>query len=129
MAGLFLDEFFPSSQASNIQKEISGITQNNNETLHMYWTRFKKLCASCPQHGFSEQLLIQYFYEGLTSIERRLMDATSSGAIVNKTPTEARRLITTMAATSQQREHFKIHPILKTFMRYVIHLLKINLKI
>ncbi|XVF50631.1 hypothetical protein PTKIN_Ptkin04bG0117300 [Pterospermum kingtungense] len=72
------------------------------KTLYEYWERFKQLCFSCPQHGIPEQLLLQYFYEGLLPMERRMMDAASGGAMVNKTPQEIRELISTMAANSQQ---------------------------
>ena len=37
-------------------------------------------------------------------MERRMMDATSGVAIVNKTPSEARELISIMVANSQQFE-------------------------
>ncbi|PIN19322.1 hypothetical protein CDL12_08003 [Handroanthus impetiginosus] len=87
MVRLFLDKFFPASWATNIRKEICGVKQKDAETLHEYWERFKQLC---------------YFYEGLLPMERRMMDAASGGAAVNKTPTEARNLISTMAANSQQ---------------------------
>ena len=64
------------------------------ETLYEYWERFKKLCASCPHHQISEQLLIQYFYEGLLPMERSIIDAASGGALVNKPPEAAKQLIT-----------------------------------
>ncbi|XP_019178826.1 PREDICTED: uncharacterized protein LOC109173960 [Ipomoea nil] len=102
MVRLFLEKFFPASRAASIRREICGIKQRDVETLHEYWERFKQLCASCPQHGVSEQLLIQYFYEGLLPMERNMMDAASGGAIVNKTPRDARDLISIMAANSQQ---------------------------
>ncbi|XP_031127650.1 uncharacterized protein LOC116029749 [Ipomoea triloba] len=102
MVRLFLEKFFPASRAVSIRREICGIKQRDTETLHEYWERFKQLCASCPQHGVSEHLLIQYFYEGLLPMERKMMDAASGGAIVNKTPHEARDLIFIMAANSQQ---------------------------
>ena len=102
MVRQFLDKFFPASRAARIRREICSIKQNDSENLHEYWERFKQLCASCPQHGVSEQLLIQYFYEGLLPMERQMMDAASGGAIVNKTPQAARDLISTMAANAQQ---------------------------
>lgn len=83
----FLEKFFPASRAANIRKDICGIRQFNGETLHEYWERFKQLCASCPQHQISDQLLIQYFYEGLLPMDRRMIDAASGGVLVNKTPT------------------------------------------
>ena len=102
MKRLFLEKYFPASKAANIRKEICGIRQYNGESLYEYWERFKKLCASCPHHQISEQLLIQYFYEGLMPMERSMIDAASGGALVDKTPEAARILISNMAANSQQ---------------------------
>ncbi|XP_062161981.1 uncharacterized protein LOC133869015 [Alnus glutinosa] len=102
MKRLFLEKYFPASRASNIRKEICGVRQHNGESLHEYWEHFKKLCASCPHHQISEQLLIQYFYEGLLPIDRNMIDAASGGALVDKTPEAARNLIANMAANSQQ---------------------------
>ena len=98
----FLEKFFPASRAANIRKEICGIRQMTGETLYEYWERFKQLCTSCPQHQIHEQLLIQYFYDGLLTMDRNMIDAASGGALVNKTPTEARNLISNMAANAQQ---------------------------
>jgi len=41
--------------------------------------------------------LIQYFYEGLQPAERGIIDAASGGALVDKTPAAARKLIANMA--------------------------------
>ncbi|XP_024047937.1 uncharacterized protein LOC112101497, partial [Citrus clementina] len=98
----FLEKYFPASRAANIRKDICGIRQLSGETLYEYWERFKQLCASCPQHQISDQLLIQYFYEGLSLMDRSMIDAASGGVLVNKTPTQARELISNMAANAQQ---------------------------
>ena len=102
MKRLFLEKYFPASRAANIRKEICGVKQHNGESLYEYWERFKKLCASCPHHQISEQLLIQYFYEGLLPTDRSMIDAASGGALVDKTPDAARNLIANMATNSQQ---------------------------
>ncbi|KAH9716155.1 hypothetical protein KPL71_021360 [Citrus sinensis] len=102
MRQLFLEKYFPASKAGSIRKEICGIRQYNGEPLYDYWERFKKLCASCPHHQISDQLLIQYFYEGLLPMDRSMIDAASGGALVDKTPEAARNLIANMAANSQQ---------------------------
>ncbi|VFQ86984.1 unnamed protein product, partial [Cuscuta campestris] len=78
----FLEEFFPASRIESIRKDICGIKQMGNESFSEYWKRFNKLCASCPQHQISEQLLIQYFYEGLSLMDRSMVDAASGGALV-----------------------------------------------
>ena len=68
----------------------------NGEFLYEYWERFNGLCASCPQHQITDQLLIQYFYEGFLPSDKRIVDAASGGALVNKTPAEAKELISNM---------------------------------
>ena len=102
MMRLFMEKFFPASRAAAIRKDICGIRQMNGETMHEYWERFKKLCASCPHHQISDQLLIQYFYEGLLPMDRSMVDAASGGALADKTPAAARDLIANMAANTQQ---------------------------
>ena len=98
----FLEKFFPASRAASIRKDICGIRQFNGETLHEYWERFKQLYARCPHYQIPDQLLIQHFYEGLSATNRKIIDAAIRGALVNKTPTEARRIISNMAANGQQ---------------------------
>ncbi|CAN6560281.1 unnamed protein product [Malus baccata var. baccata] len=44
-----------------------------------------------------EELLLQYFYEGLLPIERQMLDASAGGALVDKTPTAAKMLIANRA--------------------------------
>ncbi|XP_051127830.1 uncharacterized protein LOC127249177 [Andrographis paniculata] len=98
----FLERFFSVSWAANLRKDICGIKQGSGESLYEYWNRFNKLISRCPQHQISEQLIIQYFYEGLTSIDMRIIDAASGGALMNKTPREAWELLNDMAMNSQQ---------------------------
>ncbi|RDX81528.1 hypothetical protein CR513_37780, partial [Mucuna pruriens] len=74
MKCMFLEKFFPASRIATIKKEICGIRQHSEETLYVYWERFNKLCVTCPHHQISEQLLIQYFYEGLTMMDRSMID-------------------------------------------------------
>ncbi|RDX83926.1 hypothetical protein CR513_35102, partial [Mucuna pruriens] len=54
MKRMFLEKFFPASRTATIRKEICGIRQHSGETLHEYWERFNKLCATCPHHQISQ---------------------------------------------------------------------------
>ncbi|MCI14249.1 hypothetical protein A2U01_0035378, partial [Trifolium medium] len=58
--------------------------------------------SNCPQHQITEQLLIQYFYEGLLLMDRNILDAASGGALVDKTPGAVKGLIENMSLNSQQ---------------------------
>ena len=101
MKKAFREKYFPASKATIIRKEICAIRQEGGETLYEYWERFKRLCVSCPHHQISESLIIQYFYEGLTMRDKSMLDAASGGALVDKTPMEARNLIANMETNSQ----------------------------
>lgn len=46
---------------------------------------------------FKQQLIDQYFYEGLCSHDRSTVDVVAGGALADKTPTEANILISPMA--------------------------------
>ncbi|RDY06567.1 hypothetical protein CR513_09412, partial [Mucuna pruriens] len=65
MKRMFLENFFLASRTTTIKKEIYGIRQHFRESLHEYWKRFNKLCATCPHHQIS---------------------AASGGALMDKTP-------------------------------------------
>ncbi|KAM2205529.1 hypothetical protein ACFX1S_025012 [Malus domestica] len=51
-----------------------------------------------------DELLLQYFYEGLLPIERQMLDASAGGALVDKTPTATKTLIANRALNAQQYE-------------------------
>ncbi|CAN6586186.1 unnamed protein product [Malus baccata var. baccata] len=93
MKRAYLEKFFPTSRVILLRKRISGIQQDEGESFPTYYERFKSLVASCPQHQMKEELLLQYFYEGLLPIERQMLDASAGGALVDKTPTAAKMLI------------------------------------
>ncbi|XP_026452381.1 uncharacterized protein LOC113352829 [Papaver somniferum] len=102
MQKVFLEKYFPASKAASIRKAITGIEQIVGETLYDYWEQYKKLLSSCPHHQISEQLIVQYFYDGMLQSERNLIDAASGGALTNKTIDEATELIKNMDANTQQ---------------------------
>ncbi|KAM2008513.1 hypothetical protein ACFX16_003392 [Malus domestica] len=104
MKRAFLEKFFPTSRVILLRKRISGIQQDESESFPTYYERFKSLVASCPQHQMKEELLLQYFYEGLLPIERQMLDASAGGALVDKTPTAAKMLIANRALNAQQYE-------------------------
>ncbi|KAM1515447.1 hypothetical protein PS2_014241 [Malus domestica] len=51
-----------------------------------------------------EELLLQYFYEGLLPLERQMLDASAGGALVDKKPMAAKILISNRALNAQQYE-------------------------
>ncbi|CAN6685846.1 unnamed protein product [Malus baccata var. baccata] len=104
MKRAFLEKFFPTSRVILLRKKICGIQQDESESFPTYYERFKSLVASCPQHQMKEELLLQYFYEGLLLIERQMLDASTGGALVDKTPMAANTLISNRVLNAQQYE-------------------------
>ncbi|KAM1230439.1 hypothetical protein ACFX11_040746 [Malus domestica] len=104
MKRAFLEKFFPTSRVILLRKRISGIQQNQGESFPSYYERFKTLVASCPHHQMKEELLLQYFYEGLLPIKHQMLDASAGGALVDKTPMTAKALIANCALNAQQDE-------------------------
>ncbi|CAN6691835.1 unnamed protein product [Malus baccata var. baccata] len=104
MKRAYLEKFFPTSRIILLRKKISGIQQEEGESFPTYYERFKSLVASCPQHQMKEELLLQYFYEGLLPLERQMLDASAEGALVDKTPMAAKILISNRALNAQQYE-------------------------
>ncbi|CAN6544297.1 unnamed protein product [Malus baccata var. baccata] len=104
MKRAFLEKFFPTSRVILLRKRISGIQQNQGESFPTYYEHFKTLVASCPQHQMKEELLLQYFYEGLLPIEPQMLDASVGGALVDKTSMAAKTLIANRVLNAQQYE-------------------------
>ncbi|RDY07588.1 hypothetical protein CR513_08275, partial [Mucuna pruriens] len=102
MKRTFMEKFFLASRTASIRKEICGIRQHTGKTLHEYLEWFNKLCATYPHHQISKQLLIQYFYEGLSMMDKSMIDAASRGALMDKTLTTARLLMSNMASNTHQ---------------------------
>ncbi|RDX83323.1 hypothetical protein CR513_35764, partial [Mucuna pruriens] len=93
-------------EAHVLGKVLFGIQNRDHQEGNMWnkatiWERFNKLCATCPHLQISAQLLIQYFYEGLTMMDRSLIDAARGGALMDKMPTVVRHLISNMESNTQ----------------------------
>ncbi|CAN6547393.1 unnamed protein product [Malus baccata var. baccata] len=97
-------QFFPTSRIILLRKKIRGIQQEEGESFPTYYECFKSLVASCPQHQMKEELLLQYFYEGLLPLERQILNASMGGALVDKTPMAAKILIANQVLNAQQYE-------------------------
>ncbi|KAL2921987.1 Protein hu-li tai shao [Bienertia sinuspersici] len=98
LAKAFLLKFFSQKKTSKLRNDISTFRQNEDESLHDAWKRFKRLQRQCPHHGLPDWLLIQTFYNGMTQEFRIYVDAASGGSIMAKTPDTATALLDEMAS-------------------------------
>ncbi|XP_024172385.1 uncharacterized protein LOC112178475 [Rosa chinensis] len=98
----FLEKYFPTSCIIMLRKKISGIQQGQDESYAEYYERFKTLITQCPQHGMKNETLLTCFYDGLTNLERDMLDAASGGSFVDKEPAAGMVLIENRALNQQQ---------------------------
>ncbi|XP_062028336.1 uncharacterized protein LOC133744212 [Rosa rugosa] len=102
MMKAFLEKYFPTSRIIMLRKKISGIQQGQDESYADYYERFKSLTTQCPQHGMKNETLLTCFYDGLTNLERDMLDAASGGSFVDKEPAAGMILIENRALNQQQ---------------------------
>ena len=110
MTKAFWEKYFPTSRAITLRNQITGIAQKQNECFSQYYERFQTLLASCPQHQFKDENLLQFFYGGLLPMERQMLDAASGGSFVDKTPAQGLALIANRAANAQRYKEIRHAP-------------------
>ncbi|CAA0831267.1 Unknown protein, partial [Striga hermonthica] len=98
----FLLKFFPPSKMLRLQTEITQFKQQDGEPLYEAWERYTQLLRTCPQHGFSEEHQICYFYNGLSGPMKSMVDASAGGALLGRRPNDTKRILEEMASNSYQ---------------------------
>lgn len=78
-------KFYPPSKIVQAKEVISHFRQKNGETITEASERYGMLLMACPQHGFSEEQTIMYFYNGLMNIDRSFLNTCAKGSIWSKT--------------------------------------------
>ncbi|KAL1549004.1 hypothetical protein AAHA92_17161 [Salvia divinorum] len=90
---MFLDYFFPATRTNALKKKIQGATQEGDETLSMYWSRFKGMLDACLNNRMTEAKIFNNFYEGVTSESKDLVNSSSGGDFSRLRVSEAKRII------------------------------------
>jgi hypothetical protein len=83
LSAQFLEKFFPIRRTAKARTQIATFKQGPDESLGEAWDRFNHLCLSCPHHNFSNMMLADAFYDGLTPQNRVMVDACAGGSIVD----------------------------------------------
>ncbi|KAG2390576.1 uncharacterized protein HKW66_Vig0220180 [Vigna angularis] len=101
----FLARFFPPSKSTKVKAAIATFVQGVEEPLCEAWERFKSLLRKCPSHGFSLEMQVQTFCNGLQPHTKMILDASFGGSVLFKTADEAIAVIENMASTDMQSQH------------------------
>ncbi|RVW96844.1 hypothetical protein CK203_026127 [Vitis vinifera] len=93
----FLKKFFPTHRTNGLKRQILNFSAKENEKFYECWERYMEVINACPHHGFDTWLLVSYFYDGMSSSMKQLLETMCGGDFMNidmkaKVAAMARRL-------------------------------------
>ncbi|RVW11736.1 hypothetical protein CK203_113037 [Vitis vinifera] len=75
--------------------------QGENEKFHECWERYMESINACPHHGFDTWLLVSYFYDGMSSSMKQILETMCGGDFMSKNPDEAMDFLSYVAEVSR----------------------------
>ncbi|XP_021986052.1 uncharacterized protein LOC110882274 [Helianthus annuus] len=103
MAVLFMQQYFPPEKTAKLKDRIMTFKQDEGESPHADWERFKDLLIDVPHHGLSKRQLVLNFYQGLNYDSQEHLDVYAGGDLGTKTPNEAYAIIEKASLKSSSR--------------------------
>ncbi|RVW73354.1 Retrovirus-related Pol polyprotein from transposon 17.6 [Vitis vinifera] len=97
----FLKKFFPTHRTNGLKRQISNSSAKENEKFYECWERYMEAINACPHHGFDTWLLVSYFYDGMSSSMKQLLETMCGGDFMNKNPEEAMDFLSYVAEVSR----------------------------
>ena len=94
----FLAKFFPLGKTNALRWRISSFQQTGMESIPEAWERLQEYILAYPLHGMDEWLVLQSFYNGLTTTSRANIDAAARGAFLDLTIAKAKELVEKMVS-------------------------------
>ena len=68
------------------------------ESILEAWERLQKYILAYPHHGMDDWLVLQSFYNGLTTTSRANINATTEGAFLDLTIAKSKALVKKMVS-------------------------------
>nr|CAN68768.1 hypothetical protein VITISV_024756 [Vitis vinifera] len=97
----FLKKFFPTHRTNGLKRQISHFSAKENEKFYECWERYMEAINACPHHGFDTWLLVSYFYDGMSSSMKQLLETMCGGDFMSKNPEEAMDFLSYVAEVSR----------------------------
>ncbi len=109
----FLRKYFPVGKQNALGNVIETFSQLPNERFFETLDRYKEAIRKCPTHGIQKHRLIEYFYIGLTSQSRSILDAACGGYVQDLHEEDAWKIIEKLSESSRDSASHE------TFSRHV----------
>ncbi|CAM8944364.1 unnamed protein product [Rhodiola kirilowii] len=84
-----------------VRRQLQDIRQGPNETMYDYLEKFNHLERSCCTLGLPEKLIIEYLINGLSLLDKKLLDASAGGSMMRLSLSGIRRLISDVAENAR----------------------------
>ncbi|KAL6310713.1 hypothetical protein AAG906_022550 [Vitis piasezkii] len=97
----FLKKFFPTHRTNGLKRQILNFLAKENEKFYECWERYMEAINACPHHGFDTWLLVSYFYDGMSSSMKQLLEIMCGGDFMSKNPEEAMDFLSYVAEVSR----------------------------
>ncbi|KAL6342768.1 hypothetical protein AAG906_016602 [Vitis piasezkii] len=97
----FLKKYFPTHRTNGLKRQISNFSAKENEKFHECWERYMEAINACPHHGFDTWLLVSYFYDGMSSSMKQILETMCGGDFMSKNPEEAMDFLSYVAEVSR----------------------------
>ena len=68
------------------------------ESIPEAWERLQEYILACPHHGMDEWLVLQSFYNGLTTTSQANIDVAAGGAFLDLTIAKSKALVEKMVS-------------------------------
>ncbi|CAM8906684.1 unnamed protein product [Rhodiola kirilowii] len=79
----FLTKYYPAGRAMQVRRQLQELRQGPNETMYEYVEKFIALEKRCCNLGLPEKLLVEYMLDGLRRLDRKLLDASAGGNLMD----------------------------------------------
>ncbi|XP_050222143.1 uncharacterized protein LOC126672236 [Mercurialis annua] len=84
-------------KTAKLTRDIMLYQQNDGESVHEAWGRYKEMQRKVPHHHITRENLIQNLYNGSTELGRSNIDAVAGGSLMRKRTDAAFSLLDEMA--------------------------------
>ena len=97
----FLKKFFSAHKTNNLKRKIYTFAAHDSERFYQCWERYLETINACPHHGFNTWMLVNHFYDGMSSSMKQLLETMCGGDFLNKNLDEAMDFLNYVAETSK----------------------------
>ncbi|CAM8986905.1 unnamed protein product [Rhodiola kirilowii] len=88
----FVSKYYPAERAAQVRRQLQELRQGPHETMYEYVEKFLALEKSCCNLELPEKLIVEYMLDGLRRMDRKLLEASAGGQLMNMTPAKLKEM-------------------------------------